>query len=118
MVLAGTHQLQAAYARGVPAEERVGNKVMWQRFIRRTDPWLAQFAKDRGEPDRNDVLSRPTDVDGRRVELRELGGQPGDVHVTHINLFHSGSANANDRPRMLVTHVVHPVEEAAARSVA
>jgi hypothetical protein len=113
MVLTATHTLQAEYARGVPAEARQGDKARWHRFIRSTDPWLAQFTNDRGEPDRNDVLSRPMVVGGRRVELRELGGEPGDVHVTHINLFHSGSPNANHRPRMLVTHVVGPVDVAS-----
>ncbi len=81
---------------------------MWRRFICRADPWMARFADDRGEPDRNAALGQPHVVDGQRVELRELGGEPGDVHVTHINLFHSGSPNANDRPRMMVTHLVAP----------
>jgi hypothetical protein len=108
MVLAGTHNLQAAYACGVPVEKRQGDKDRWHRFLHRTDPWLARFADDHGEPERNEVLARPTTVDGRRIELRELGGDPGDVHVTHINLFHSVSPNANDRPRLLVTHLVRP----------
>lgn len=47
-------------------------------------------------------------VAGQQVELRELGGEPGDVHVCHINLFHSVAPNASDQPRVVVTHVVRP----------
>lgn len=107
MVLAGTPNLQADYARNAEPRHREGGSQSWRRFMARTDPWLASFAHDKGEPDRNEVLARPQVVAGHRVELRELCGSPGDVHLTHINLFHSGSPNANDRPRMLVTHVIH-----------
>lgn len=110
MVLAGTPNLQAAYAEGLPPEERAGNKAMWRRFITRTDSWMAGFAEDRGEPDRNEVLAGAHEVNGQLVELRELGGEPGDVHVCHINLFHSGSPNSLDRPRMLITNLVAPVD--------
>lgn len=108
MVLAGTPNLQAAYARDVSDEHRAGGKQNWHRFMRRTDPWLARFVEADDAPDRNTVLAQPHVVDGQPVELRELGGEPGDVHVCHINLFHSGSPNASGRPRMMVTHVVRP----------
>ena len=108
MVLAGTPNLQAEYAREVPDDERAGKGPMWRRFMcRGGDEWFARFAdEDDHAPDRNAALAEPRVVNGLPIELRELGGEPGDVHVTHINCFHSGSPNANDRPRMLITHLV------------
>lgn len=108
MVLAGTPRLQADYASNASEEDRSGNKATWHRFMRRTDPWLARFVAADDGADRTTVLSEPRFVAGRRVELRELGGQPGDVHVCHINLFHSVAPNAGDRPRMMITHGVRP----------
>lgn len=110
MVLAGTPNLQAAYAAANPEVEHDGNKEVWHRFLRDRHPALARFVRDKGEPDRNEALAQPLDVDGQPVELRELGGDAGDVHVCHINLFHSGSANSADRPRMLITQLVAPVQ--------
>ncbi len=110
MVLAGTPNLVADYARSAPDEHRDGHKANWNRFLRTVDPRLGAFSRDDGDPGRNDDLARPFTVGAQPVELRELGGEPGDVHVTHINCFHSGSPNANDRPRLLVTHLVSPVD--------
>lgn len=112
MVIAGTHALQAGYARTAPEEDRTGDKQTWHRFMRRADPWLARFVDNDDSADRDALLARQQMIDGRQIELRELGGEPGDVHVCHINLFHSVAPNVSDRPRVVVTHVVRPVSEA------
>lgn len=111
MVLPGTPNLQAAYACDVPDEQRAGRRQNWHRFMRQTNPWLARFVETDGSADRSGVLARAHVVNGQRVELRELGGEPGDVHVCHINLFHSAAPNANDEPRMMVTHAVRPTDD-------
>lgn len=108
MVIAGTHALQADYARTAPQEDRTGDKQTWHRFMRRTDPWLARFLDNDDSADRNTLLGTTQMIDGRQVELRELTGEPGDVHICHINLFHSVAPNASDRPRVVITHVVRP----------
>lgn len=109
VVLSGTPRLQAAYAKNLSAEDCAAGKPNWHRFMRQTDPWLEQFLRPERGPERNAELSEPHVVDGQLVELRELGGEPGDVHVCHINLFHSAAPNASDRPRVMVTHGVRPV---------
>jgi ectoine hydroxylase-related dioxygenase (phytanoyl-CoA dioxygenase family) len=107
MVIAGSHALQSEYAASRSADRRAGNSQTWGRFLRGADPWLARLidANDDGV-DRNERFARPTQIRGHAVEVRELTGEPGDVHVTHINLFHSASPNAGNRPRVAVTHVV------------
>jgi hypothetical protein len=109
LALAGTARLQAEYATGAADVDTSGDKQSWHRFMRRADPWLARFLVADDTADRNSALSRPHDVDGKQIELRELGGEPGDVHICHINLFHSVAPNAGDRPRVMVTHVARPV---------
>ena len=109
VVLSGTPRLQAVYTTNLSDEDCAGNKPNWHQFMRQTDPWLAQFLRPELGPDRNAVLTEPHVVDGQPVELRELGGEPGDVHLCHINLFHSAAPNTSDRPRMMVTHGVRPV---------
>jgi ectoine hydroxylase-related dioxygenase (phytanoyl-CoA dioxygenase family) len=113
MVIAGTHELQAEYARSIPAELRAGKAQTWRRFLTEVDPWLAALVSNRpselDDPDRNERFTGPHDINGRTVEIRELTGSPGDVHVTHLNLFHAASPNAGRRPRIVVTHVVTPI---------
>ncbi len=108
LVLAGTPDLQAAYARDASDEERAGDKQNWHRFLHQTDPWLARFLKADDASDRNTFLTQAHVVDGQPLDLRELGGDPGDVHVCHINLFHSVAPNASLQPRMMVTHAIRP----------
>lgn len=115
-VLAGSPTLQAAYATTLPVERRGGSTPVWTRFLRDASPWTAELVLDRGEPDRNARLLRPTEIAGRRIEVRTLDGAPGDVHVTHINTFHSASTNVADRPRIVVTHVVTPRADAGLRA--
>ena len=107
MVITGTHSLQAEYARQIAPHHQSGQRGNWHRFLKHTDPWLAGLTNDRGEVDRNsNYLTEPHTISDRPVQIRELCGAPGDTHLTHINLFHSVSANANDRPRIVVTHHV------------
>ena len=113
MVIAGSHRLQASYARTIPAELRAGKTQTWRRFLNETDPWLAALVSHRpadlDDPDRNARFGGSRDIDGLTVEIRELTGDPGDVHLTHLNLFHAASPNAGERPRVVVTHVVTPI---------
>lgn len=119
LVLAGTPRLQATYARTAPPEALPGRTETWTTFLRGADPWLARLCDEtdgtdgpdgpadvRGIAARNDALARPHVVDGRRVELRELGGEPGDVHVCHANLFHAVAPNAGTGPRIMLVHTV------------
>ncbi len=110
MVIAGTHALQAEYARSIPPELSAGKAATWRRFLIEADPWLAALVSNRpddlDDPDRNARFAGSREIAGQAVEIRELTGEPGDVHVTHLNLFHAVSPNAGERPRMVVTHVV------------
>ncbi|MGH9233574.1 MAG: phytanoyl-CoA dioxygenase family protein [Acidimicrobiales bacterium] len=36
------------------------------------------------------------------VDVVELRGAPGDVVITHIHVFHSGSPNTSDSPRQML----------------
>lgn len=43
-------------------------------------------------------------VDGTRVEVMELTGEPGDAWLMDLRILHAAAPNASDRPRLMVTH--------------
>lgn len=50
------------------------------------------------------LLNRAGVVDGVRLELVELCGEPGDAYLTDLRLLHSGAPNASRRPRVMAIH--------------
>ena len=96
LVLEGSHRLVARWTPDVvPAGE--GNGAVWGRFLRH-DPWLAEVYAGGG----HDLVGREHEVDGVRLRVTELAGEPGDVYVVHLNAFHTVSPNATDVPRRML----------------
>lgn len=111
MVLAGTSNLTARWARTHTAEVNKGGLASWLPFLRAAHPDLARLCNpDDDGHDRTEACTRPLDIDGQRVEWRELCGDVGDVHIVHINTFHCPPVHAGTMPRLLVTHLISEVE--------
>ena len=50
------------------------------------------------------LVSRGGGADPVALELMELAGAPGDVHVMDLRVLHTGAPNATDRPRLMAAH--------------
>ena len=101
MLLPGVHQVVERYRESIPPGTG-GGMVNWKRFMRH-DPWLASLLDGASMGDGGRSLVGTThDVDGIPVEVRELTGEPGDVVITHLHVFHSASPNVSSRPRHMI----------------
>jgi hypothetical protein len=106
LALAGSHRLVEGFGATLDAAERGGNKRTWGRFMRQTD-WLTSLCTPGPEPERTErLLAGPSDVDGTPVRVVEMCGEPGDVYITHLQVFHCPSPNATDRPRLMLGKAV------------
>jgi hypothetical protein len=100
--LAGSHRLVERFGATLDPDDRGGNKRTWGRFMRQTE-WLTSLCTPGPEPERSErLLAEASDVDGMPVRVVEMCGDPGDVYVTHLHVFHCASANVNDQPRLML----------------
>jgi hypothetical protein len=105
LLLAGSHHLVGRYRSRFDPPPSGGN-VNWHPFLRRHPP-LGDLLTASARPDRGrSLVAQRFDVDGVPIEVLELRGQPGDVVITHLHVFHSSSPNTSDRPREMVANTV------------
>jgi ectoine hydroxylase-related dioxygenase (phytanoyl-CoA dioxygenase family) len=52
-------------------------------------------------------LGDETDLDGVRVSVRELTGEPGDVVLMHPRTLHTPAPNTGRDPRMMLVEIVN-----------
>lgn len=72
-------------------------------LLRREPYFEGLFAE--GPPEaRVALLERTGEVDGVELSLVELTGEPGDVWMMDLRMFHTAAPNALDRPRLMATH--------------
>lgn len=95
LALAGSHRLLAN------TSERLTSSAVKKR-LRRHSPYLHDLWSKRAD-DRRRFLDVPGDVDGVPVRVVELTGDPGDVAVVDMRVFHAPAPNALDRPRIMLT---------------
>ena len=87
LVLGGSHRLVERFAVELAPDELGGNQVTWGRFMKQ-DPWLDELHRRGDEPERTHRLLGATRVvDGIPLEIIEMCGEPGDVFVTHLQVF-------------------------------
>jgi hypothetical protein len=103
LLLAGSHRLVDRFSADLSPDSRGGNGVTWGKFMRQ-DPWLNELRRG-GGPDRprRELLNDPHDVDGVQVQAIEVTGAPGDMFVSHVEVFHSTSPNNQKRMRQMLT---------------
>lgn len=101
MLLPGSHRVVERYRETIPPGTG-GGKRNWRPFMRH-DPWLAQLLDGDRLPDGGrSLIGQRYDVGGVPVDVVELTGQPGDVVITHLHVFHSPSPNTGDFPRQML----------------
>jgi hypothetical protein len=102
LALAGSHRLVAPFGATLDPGRRGGNQVTWGRFMKQ-HPGLAEIGRPGSEPDRTLRLRGAThDVNGVPVRIVEMCGDPGDVFITHLQVFHCAAPNANPAPRLML----------------
>jgi ectoine hydroxylase-related dioxygenase (phytanoyl-CoA dioxygenase family) len=101
LLLSGSHRLVERYTKTLPPGTG-GNGVTWGRFMKQ-DPWLNQLRRGgtAAEPGRH-LLDTIHHVEGIPLRAIELTGQPGDMVITHLHVFHTAAPNVSDRPRQML----------------
>lgn len=101
MILPGSHRVVERYRDTIPPGTGAG-KVNWEPFMRH-HPWLAELMRgaqraDHGRP----LVGQRTEIDGVPIEVEEMTGEPGDIVLTHLHVFHSAAPNTTGRPRQMM----------------
>ena len=105
MLLPGSHRLVHRYRSTFEAPPAAGN-ANWHPFLRRHPP-LGDLLSGAAMSDRGrSMVGQRYDIDGVPVDVVELTGEPGDVVITHLHVFHCGSPNTSDRPRQMLGRAV------------
>lgn len=108
LVLAGSHHLVRTYTAAVGGGERVSSPAIKQA-LGEADPWLRGLW-ERGAGGDTDRARRYLDegavVDGVRLKVVELTGEPGDVVVTNASTLHAPGPNQLDAPRMMLIQLI------------
>lgn len=101
MLLPGSHRVVERYRETIPPGTGAG-KHTWRPFMKQ-DPWLAQLLdSNRSDDGGRSLVGQRHDVSGVPVEILELTGQPGDVVISHLQVFHSSSPNTGASPRQML----------------
>ncbi|MBS0334782.1 MAG: hypothetical protein JSS35_18580 [Proteobacteria bacterium] len=101
----GSHRLISAMVQEIG--HALPSAQMRQRLEARS-PWFAALSSrhDEGERIRR-FMQQGGEVDGVRVRVREMLGEPGDVLVMHPLTMHAPTPNVLATPRMMLTQFVY-----------
>jgi len=101
MLLPGSHRLVDRHRSTFETPPSAG-KANWHPFLRRYPPLGDLLAGATRSDLGRSMVGERYEVEGVPVDVVELTGAPGDVVVTHIHVFHSGSPNTTDSPRCML----------------
>ena len=106
MLLPGTHRVVDEYRRTLPPGTGAG-MVNWHRLLRQ-DPFLAQLLNgDHMSDGGRSLVGQVSEVHGAAVEVRELTGNPGDVVISHLHVYHAASPNVSAVPRQTLGKAIY-----------
>ena len=112
LLLEGGHHLVERYMKTIPVPTG-GNMRTWGRFLRQ-HPWLDALRRGgTADESRRDMLGVGVEVDGVEIRAVELTGEPGDLVLAHLHVFHSAAPNVSDRPRQMLSASVLPARAPA-----
>lgn len=102
----GSHHLVAAVG---AASDRKWNSASIRARLTAEQPWLAALWSRHDNQDRiRRFMDEGVEVEGVRLRVREMTGEPGDILFMHPLMLHASSPNALDGPRMMLTQFVYP----------
>ncbi len=91
LVIEGSHELVRRRV-AAAVDHDAGSSQQIKRRLAAEYPFFASPSEE------------PADIDGVRVRVAELTGQPGDIAVMLPWTMHNISMNCSDQPRFMVTH--------------
>lgn len=104
LVVEGSHELVRRLVAGSPDHD-AGSSSDLRKALNRRHPWFAALGRE--GPDRvQQFMVDGDEIDGVRVRVAELTGEPGDVTVMLPWTMHNFSMNCSTEPRLMVTHTV------------
>ena len=103
LVLAGSPRLVLDQYEARPPAQRGVGETWWRDRLHRSHPWLAALTGCAASPnDRIGAFMRDGgEVDGARLRVVELTGQPGDMVFCHPLLLHVVAPNCGEVPRFM-----------------
>jgi hypothetical protein len=103
LVVSGSHRLAGRFDEG-RAVDGSGRPVKGSQRMYRECEWLRRLTSPGESAARQRTLMQEaSEVDGRRLQVVELTGEPGDVVIIHPWLIHAIAPNAKDTPRFMRT---------------
>lgn len=103
--VAGSHRLFRALA---GREGRFLSSAQAKSLMAAQTPWFADLGSLRDGEDRvRRFMQEGAEIDGVRVRVCEMLGEPGDVILMHPMMLHAPMPNVLATPRMMVTQFVY-----------
>ena len=104
LVVEGSHELVRRLVVQSPDHD-AGQSNDIRKLLCRRHPWFAALTRE-GAAGVQQFMVDGDEVDGVRVRVGELTGEPGDVTVMTPWTLHNFSMNCASEPRLMVTHTV------------
>jgi hypothetical protein len=106
LVVEGSHELVRRMVAASPDQDAGSSSDLRQRLVAR-HPWFRALCRE-GDGDRlRQLMVDGDEIDGVRVRVAELTGEPGDLAVMLPWTMHNRSMNGAAAPRFMVTHSIY-----------
>ena len=102
LVVAGSHRLASAH-------EGVRSADLRKRLAAQHD-WFRELLRPEGDHTRDrqrELMDTGATLEGVRVRVVELTGEPGDIVLWHPSLLHTIAPNCTAEPRFMLTHTAY-----------
>ncbi len=101
LVVEGSHLLAGRYGEGRIVDEG-GTPIKGSQRLYEECHWLRDLTSPGDDRERRQrFMEEATEVDGARLRVVELSGEPGDVVIIHPWLIHASAPNAAASPRFM-----------------
>jgi hypothetical protein len=102
LVVEGSHELVRRMVRTAPGHDAGPSSVV-KRRLTRDHPWFRALCEEGGDRVAQFMVDGD-EIDGVRVRVVELTGDPGDLEVVLPWTLHNAAPNAAAAPRIMVTN--------------
>ncbi len=106
LYVAGSHRVVIDRGRQAAPGSRLRSSEI-RALLQRDEPWFtALFGPGGGDRVRR-FMTEGACIEGARVQVEEMTGEPGDLIVMHPATFHTIAPNGLDRPRMMLAQTLY-----------